>query len=310
MRIVVRWRPAAGRRLRSQRLERLDFLLARAAAVAYYRKRRIALPELGPADEDHLPAFMDSIPVAGIDEFLASPSEFYNWGERVQERMLPALVCPVRDLGRTALLMSGFAEAPNLRSFTFPTMEELEEFEPDSLAGPVIRLRAVAQASLDNRVRLDSLRRSLVAFTGLKDGSLSQTERDFLWHAFQVPVYEQFRGFAHELLAWECEAHDGLHMPAGTAIFETSSGGELLLSCLDCPDYALLRLATGLTARIDASPCGCGDPSLRLIGLRKLARKKPPHIAAGAASSDSKRSSSSISSGARRKAAAPTTPST
>jgi hypothetical protein len=288
----------------------LDELLGRASGAGYYRKKPVQLPEAGPADEDYIPDFLEAIPVAAIEEFLAAPAEFYNWREQVPERDLPAFVCRVRDPGRTALLTGGFAEAPNVRCFTFHTMEELEEFEPDSLAGPVSRLRAVAQASLANRVRLDSLRSSLIAFSSLKDGSLQQSDRDLLWQAFRVPIFEQFRGFANELLAWECEAHDGLHLPADTAIFETAANGDLLLTCLECPDYALLRLATGLTARIDASPCGCGDPSERLIGLRKLARRKPLHVATEVAGADWNRSISAISPAERRKRAAPATPST
>jgi hypothetical protein len=40
----------------------------------------------------------------------------------------------------------------------------------------------------------------------------TEADRDRLWRAFQVPVFEQIVGWAGELLAAECEAHDGLHI--------------------------------------------------------------------------------------------------
>jgi hypothetical protein len=52
---------------------------------------------------------------------------------------------------------------------------------------------------------------SITVFVSLYTGRLGEEIRDFLWRVFQVPVFEQFRGPSLELLAWECEAHDGLH---------------------------------------------------------------------------------------------------
>ena len=41
---------------------------------------------------------------------------------------------------------------------------------------------------------------------------LSEADRDILWDAFRVPVFEQVIGKSGKRLAAECEAHDGLHM--------------------------------------------------------------------------------------------------
>jgi hypothetical protein len=41
---------------------------------------------------------------------------------------------------------------------------------------------------------------------------LSAAERERLWRAFRVPAFEQMIGERGELLAAECEAHDGLHI--------------------------------------------------------------------------------------------------
>jgi hypothetical protein len=60
-----------------------------------------------------------------------------------------------------------------------------------------------------------------------------------LWQAFRVPVFEQIIGRAGELLAAECDAHDGLHV---------------LSPKLDVEGK-----------RIDVSPCACGRKTSRLM---------------------------------------------
>ncbi len=41
---------------------------------------------------------------------------------------------------------------------------------------------------------------------------LSAADRERLWRAFRVPLFEQVIGPRGELLAAECEAHAGLHI--------------------------------------------------------------------------------------------------
>jgi hypothetical protein len=82
---------------------------------------------------------------------------------------------------------------------------------------------------------------------------LNDTDRDRLWRAFRVPIFEQIVGRAGELLAAECEAHDGLHIESPRLKIE------------------------GLP--IDASPCACGRKTPRLppaeIGRAVHARMNP-----------------------------------
>jgi len=68
---------------------------------------------------------------------------------------------------------------------------------------------------------------------------LRESDRDRLWQAFRVPVYEQIIGRAGELLAAECDAHDGLHILSPKLDVEAE--------------------------RIDASPCACGRKTPRLM---------------------------------------------
>ena len=70
------------------------------------------------------------------------------------------------------------------------------------------------------------------------DALLSAGERERLWRAFRVPVFEQIIGPRGKLLAAECEAHDGLHV---------ESPG------LSCEGY-----------RLELAVCGCGRKTPRL----------------------------------------------
>lgn len=226
------------------------------------------MPKAGAAAEDEVPRLLQLIPRVELDDFLANPVEFYNWQH--SPRPLRPLECKLGSIGRTAMLADGFEDTEWVRTFTCLTLEDLEEYEPDSLAGPAWRLRNLAELALAGRLRLDSLRGALLVFTGLKHGCLKPQDRELLWKAFQVPVFEQFRGYAQELLAWECEAHDGLHIQGENAIFELPRDGELVLTGLGCEEYSLLRVGTELTGRLCNTPCGCGNAGQRLIDVRPL----------------------------------------
>ncbi|MBI4903445.1 MAG: hypothetical protein HY820_07415 [Acidobacteria bacterium] len=251
-------------------------MLAQATQAGHYRRREAPLPECVPQEDHYVGEWLERIPRLEMHQFLSNPSDFYNWNHA--PRPLRTLECPLGNIGRTAVLSAGFTEEPHIRCFPHHTLDDLEDFEPDSLAGPGPRLRLLAELILEGRLRLPSVKAAVIAFTGLKHGCLRPEDRDLFWQAFQVPVFEQFLGFSRELLAWECEAHDGLHIAEDNAVVETAPRtGELLLTCLACDEYSLLRLGSEMTARIVKSACGCGMDTPRLMGLRRLA--KPPQLA-------------------------------
>ena len=41
---------------------------------------------------------------------------------------------------------------------------------------------------------------------------LTAADREFFWKTFGVPVFEQLLSTGNELIAMECDAHDGLHL--------------------------------------------------------------------------------------------------
>lgn len=85
------------------------------------------------------------------------------------------------------------------------------------------------------------MKHAIIVFSPDFDSCLTKRERDKLWLAFGVPVFEQVLGPGNELLASECEAHDGLHLISGSP-----------------------------QRRLDRSRCGCGSELPRVIQVETL----------------------------------------
>lgn len=124
--------------------------------------------------------------------------------------------------------------------------------------------------------------RALFIRIGFDEGLLSPIERDGLWQRHGIPMFEHLLGMDGQLLAWECEAHCGLHVVEENAIFEVVQG-ELLFTSLSDLDQPTLQLRTGWTATLESEPCDCGRPGTRLVGLRDTKpRTRIPDLAAAA----------------------------
>lgn len=206
-------------------------------------------------------------PIVPLEEFLSDPAAFRN---PVWSGKSPALKSPIADPGRVAVVGGGIRESADVRLFRFDLPDEISEYRPESIAGPVDRLRKLALDVIAGTLRLPSLDRSVVAFSGMRDGLLSPEDRELFWKAYRVPVFEQFHGFAREPLATECEAHDGLHVETPDAVFEITSRDRLVVSCLAPSSHTITRLETGFTARMETRVCGCGSSSPRLVGLQPV----------------------------------------
>jgi hypothetical protein len=90
------------------------------------------------------------------------------------------------------------------------------------------------------------LTHAVIVLTAPDGPILSMAERERLWRAFHVPVFEQIVGSHGELLAAECEAHDGLHVQ----IAELPWDGFCL----------------------EISACGCGRKTPRITPLETAER--------------------------------------
>ncbi|HOK45775.1 MAG TPA: hypothetical protein PLA43_02425 [Bryobacteraceae bacterium] len=114
---------------------------------------------------------------------------------------------------------------------------------PRVIAGPLEALERLAcEVRTGVRTIPKSIRRVIV-YNHSYRRLLDERDRDFLWHAFQLPVFEQVRDPDGVLIAWECDAHSGLHWKAECGIRPPAT-----------------RVVYGL--------CACGVRTPRLIPVR------------------------------------------
>jgi hypothetical protein len=145
---------------------------------------------------------------------------------------------PMDPAPRTAVLAACFRQPklrPNSPVRVFPRgwSEEVAAFAPAAIAAfrePLLELAAAE--------RPPAFTHAVIALESPGDPLLSAVERARLWRAFRVPVFEQIVGADGELLAAECEAHDGLH--------------------IETPGLAWDGY------RLELEPCGCGRRTPRL----------------------------------------------
>ena len=223
------------------------------------------------------------LPRVDLREYLCHKQRFEIAGDKTATAR--KLHYPLPTNPRLAILCRGFRQSWRVRIFPEHQAPELARFHPEALAGPVDTLRALARSVEAGYLWLPPLREAIVAFTGILEGPLTEEDRDLLWRVFEVPVFEQFRGFDQELLAAECEVHQGLHIRNASAIFETDARRDLLVSFLSNRRHPALRLDTGFTGEIDDAVCCCGDASPRLLRMarREIAVEQPRMAVAVAA---------------------------
>jgi hypothetical protein len=83
---------------------------------------------------------------------------------------------------------------------------------------------------------------------------LTETQRDTLWDMFRVPVYSLLVDERGEVVGYECEAQDGMHLR---------------------DDYA-----NGLnTDAVEARLCECGRPGVRLMPSETRQASEPERLA-------------------------------
>ena len=184
----------------------------------------------------------------------------------------PRLFLPLPPVEKAAVLAAGFKRGRGVRVFSELRRSSLIRYRPQVIAGPVGVLRLLAEANEDRGAPVPRVSHAVIAFGGVRHGFVSDEARDLFWRIFEVPVFGQFLGPDGELLAWECEAHDGLHVRTEAALFETElrpTGPELLVTCLTNFRHPVLRLATGLAGEVCHSRCACGETATRLVGLRR-----------------------------------------
>lgn len=285
MRIAIRWKQQPSKRDNTALL-RFRAVLSSAAETRFYRPWLHAARLLAPGQIERLATISEAlacVPRVELSWFLQHEVEFRS--RRAPPRYQARLMHRCDPSPRTAILALGFEQTGNTRCFERSDREGLLRFGPECLSGPVEALAHVAQAVRCGDLVLPALRHSVVVFSDVRGGLMLGTDHDTLWHAFQVPIFEQLRGLCGELLATECEAHNGLHLCGRDAIIEFDSSRrspELLFTSLAELSQPAIRLATGWTPTLDETACPCGSRYPRILSLTALEK---PHTLARAAAS-------------------------
>lgn len=274
VRIRVRW-PLWSRESRCAALSPVARLIEAARQTRFYSATPIA-PILRSAQQ-HWAA----LPAISVDEFLEGRPYFQNPSA---EKSRPGRLCyPLAATPRTAVLEGGYASGPHLRVMATDWRTALTQYRPEAIAATLRQLRELAWLVQRREVRLSPRLRALIALARPGDEVLSSRDRDSLWSAFRVPLFQQLIGFEGELLASECEAHDGLHVVAENAVMEVLHG-RLLVTSLQNLRTPVLRLDTGLAARLESHQCECGRSGSRVTLLppaRSVPVRRAAHAAAG-----------------------------
>ena len=130
-------------------------------------------------------------------------------------------VHPMDPMPRTAILAPGFQQSKLARVFPSGWSEEAARFQPSSIAGTPEQLRVLARQGV-------RVQHSVVAFCYDGQAGLTAADRNMFWKAFGVPVFEQMLNSSNQLIAMECDAHDGLHLIGD---FENLKAGKSLCAC-------------------------------------------------------------------------------
>ena len=184
---------------------------------------------------------------------------FFGRGLRPSVHAADALRFPLAGPVRIALLEGSFRAGNHMRQFGADDLEWLRSYAPDALVTPLDLALSLADWKRLGRFDLPTLTTAIVVLSSLDHSTLSWRQRDLLWRAFGVPIFEQLRGWEGTVIARECEVHDGLHIDESAPAVELRKG-ELLVT----------HARTGLTGEIVRGLCECGAETPRLRNINVL----------------------------------------
>jgi hypothetical protein len=155
-----------------------------------------------------------------------------------------------------------------VEAFAFDRWQALQTFRPQVLVGPALALHMLAVRVQEKALDLASVDHAIFVTSECGAPTLADTARVVLWQAFGVPVYELLTGSEGQLLACECEAHDGWHVEPHVKC--EIDGSEVLLR-LPGRHSASLRL----TAKVETDVCPCGRSGSRILAAERNLPAQP-----------------------------------
>jgi phenylacetate-CoA ligase len=172
----------------------------------------------------------------------------------------------------------------NLQDFVV----QLQQKKPKHLHGYASSIFAFAQYILENDVELPDMNISTTA------EKLDDYQRSVIEQAFGERIFDQYGCGECGSLAFECEAHQGLHITSEHAIVEcvrnsndihpNHNVGEAIITDLDNYYMPIIRYKNGDLVELNDDVCSCGrnHPLIKNVGGRisdilYTAQKHPVH---------------------------------
>jgi phenylacetate-coenzyme A ligase PaaK-like adenylate-forming protein len=154
-------------------------------------------------------------------------------------------------------------------------IEELNAFRPTLLAAYPYLLWLLSEAAREGRLHIRPRRVTSSADV------LTASDRAAVRQAFGVEPYNYYCSTEVPYLAWECDAHDGLHVNADYVLLESVDAGgrpvppgtlgdKILITNLSNRVMPLIRyeMSDQVEWTTGACPCGCRLPRIRTMAGR------------------------------------------
>jgi phenylacetate-coenzyme A ligase PaaK-like adenylate-forming protein len=158
---------------------------------------------------------------------------------------------------------------------------QLDEFQPTLLASYPYMLWLLSEAQRADQDSLPSLNIRPQRITSSAD-VLNDSDRHAIRKAFGVDVYNYYCSTEFPYIAWECDAHEGLHVNADTLILESVDaddrpvppgrlGAKVLVTSLSNRVLPLIRYEMSDQVAYMSEPCSCGCvlPRIRTVAGRE-----------------------------------------
>ena len=213
---------------------------------------------------------LERLPTIELEEFRGAPAAFES-PVGLNSAAPQAFRSPLEHTPKTLILMAGFQQTSGVKMIAGNWSTGLKRFGASALAAPLTVLRELATAAETGEREINRLKHFVIPFTGSEQGELREEDRDRFWRVFQVPLFEQRLGFDGRVIAYECEAHSGMHILPERAAFEETADSELLLTSLTDLRHPTLRVGTRISGKILHECCDCGNASPRLVGVGQMA---------------------------------------
>ncbi|MBF0356123.1 MAG: AMP-binding protein [Alphaproteobacteria bacterium] len=177
---------------------------------------------------------------------------------------------------QTAMERAGLMVLPGGGQSSKDRLRNILDWNATVVCGTPSYLQYLAEMAIKSGMPLAESPVKRIVVAGEPGGSIPAT-RKFLESAWGAECFDDVGSTEIGNFAFECQAHDGLHVIEGMYLAEVldpetlmpvkdGEVGELILTNLCCESAPLIRYRTRDLVRASRKPCSCGRHSMRLEG--------------------------------------------